>query len=380
MKNTSHVYDYVVVGSGLAGLCVANALSRTTSNVLLIESNDLPGGLNRTINSPTGAINNGLRFLPDSELAHKAMAFLEMLLAQNLSPVGVENPPLTFEDGHLQPFVGFGELTPKFYAEIAPFTNPRSLATTLAPHEWTNLLFNQYKGEFLPRSYVTRFHIENDHVQSLTVNGQKTIHAQNFIYCGPVKSLKALLPEGVLSPRSLQKISKGEYWTAICLDLFHNHQVTDSTAIHILNGTTQDDLGPSAGKFLSAIDNNGAINQYSQWLTFIGDEEAEDTEVIGASLKKIKRQIKRAYPNALENLKFERILVVPSYSGNGDLKVSANQTLAGVENLWMGSPQMHQQKNLLGALLQAELVISSLGCHPLGVQLETFSPDAEGNA
>jgi hypothetical protein len=377
MKNTSHIYDYVIVGSGLTGLCVANALSRTTSNVLLIESGDLPGGLNRTINSPTGAVNNGLRFLPDSELAHKAMAFLEMLLAQNLSPIGVENPPLTFEDGHLQQFVGFGDLTPKFYDEIAPFTHTRSLATTLAPHEWTNLLFNHYKGEFMPRSYVTRFHIEGGRVQSLTVNGQKTIQAQNFIYCGPVKNLKSLLPEGTLSPRALLKLSKSEYWTAVCLDLFHNHQVTESTAMHVLNGTTQDDLGPCVGKFLSPIDNNGEINQYSQWLTFIGDEEAEDTEVIGAALKKIKRQIKRAYPNALENLKFERILVVPSYSGNGELKVSANQTLPDVENLWIGSPQMHQQKNLLGALLQAELVVSSLGCHPLGVQIETTSSESE---
>lgn len=372
-KSSSHIYDYVVVGSGLAGLCVANAISRTTDNVLLIESGDLPGGLNRTIKSPTGEINNGLRFLPDSELAQKSMAFLEMLIMQNLSPVGVENPPLTFEDGQLKQFVGFGNLTPKFYDEISYFSNARSLATTLAPHEWTNLLFNHFKGEFMPRSYVTRFNIENGRVQSLTVNGQKAIQAQNFIYCGAVKNLKTLLPDGVLSARASQKLSKNSYWTAVCLDLFHNHQVTDSTAVHVLNGTTQDDLGPCAGKFLSAIDNQGEINQYSQWITFIGDEEAEDTEVIGAALKKIKRQIKRAYPTALEGLKFERILVVPSFSGNGDLKVSANQTLPDVENLWIGSAQMHQQENLLGALLQAELVVSSLGLHPLGAQVETMT-------
>jgi hypothetical protein len=95
------------------------------------------------------------------------------------------------------------------------------------------------------------------------------------------------------------------------------------------------------------------------------DEEAEDTELVGAALKKIKRQIKRAYPDALENLKFERILVVPSYSGNGELKLSANQTIPSLENFWVGSAQMHQQKNLLGALLQAELITSALSCHPM---------------
>jgi hypothetical protein len=369
---TSHVYDYVVIGGGLAGLCIANALSRSTSNVLLIESGDFPGGLNRAIQSPAGAVNNGLRFLPDSELSHKAMAFLEMLLMQTVSPVGVENPPVTFEDGSLKQFVGFGDLTPKFYDDIAYFTNPRSLLTTLAPHEWTQLLFQNYKGEFLSRSYVTRFNVtEADgekRVESLTVNGQKIISAQNFIFTGAIKNLKTLLPDGIFSPRALQKMSKSEYWTAVCLDLFHDQPVTDSTAMHILNGTTQDDLGPCAGKFLG---------QYSQWLTFVGDEEAEDSEVIGAALKKIKRQIKRAYPNALDNLKFERILVVPSYSGNGELKLSADQSLAGVENLWIGSAPMNSQKNLLGALLQAELVLSSLGHHPMGVQLETPTTSAE---
>jgi hypothetical protein len=155
------------------------------------------------------------------------------------------------------------------------------------------------------------------------------------------------------------------------LDLLHNHPVSDLQNIHVLNGTTQDEFGPCVGALQAPAEVNGENLQYSQWLTFVEDEEAEDTEIIGFALKKIKRQIKRAYPDALENLKFERILVVPSYAGHGDLKLSANQSLAGVENFWVGSSQVHVQKNLLGALLQAELITSSLGCHPLGSQIQT---------
>ena len=147
--------------------------------------------------------------------------------------------------------------------------------------------------------------------------------------------------------------------------------MSDLQNIHVLNGTTQDEFGPCVGAFQAPAEVNGENLQYSQWLTFVEDEEAEDTEIIGFALKKIKRQIKRAYPDALENLKFERILVVPSYAGHGDLKLSANQSLAGVENFWVGSSQVHVQKNLLGALLQAELITSSLGCHPLGSQIQT---------
>lgn len=370
-RKSNHLYDYAVIGSGLSGLAIANALSRITSNLILIESADTFGGLNRSIQTPFGAMNNGLRHLPETELSQKAIAFLEMLLMTSLAPEAQDLPPMTYEAGGLRPFVGFGNNPPAFYDEVAYFAGGRSLKTNLEPHEWTQVLFSQFTGEFLPRSYVTKFQQDANRVTSLTVNGQKTIQALNFIYCGPVKGLKTLLPEGALSSKSMTKLSKGAYWTAVGLDLLHNHPVTDLRNIHILNGTTQDEIGPCVGTFHAPAEVNGENLQYSQWLTFLEDEEAEDTEVVGAALKKIKRQIKRAYPDALENLKFERILVVPSFTGYGDLKLSGNQTLPGLENFWIGSAQMHTQRNLLGALLQAELVTSALGCHPMGPQIET---------
>ena len=380
-RKSNHVYDYAIIGSGLAGLSIANALSRTTSNVVLIESADTFGGLNRSIQTPFGAVNNGLRYLPDTELSQKAIAFLEMLLMTSLTPESVEAPPMSYEAGGLRPFVGFGSNPPPFYDEISYFNHPRVLKTKLEPHEWTQVLYSHFTGEFMPRSYVTKFHQEGDRITHLTVNGQKTIHALNFIYCGPVKSLRLLLPEGALNAKAMQKFSKNQFWTAVGVDLLHNHKVTDLRNVHILNGTTQDEIGPCVGYFHQEAEITSENLQYSQWLTFLEDEEAEDTELVGAALKKIKRQIKRAYPDALENLKFERILVVPSYSGNGDLKLSGNQTIPGLENLWVGSAQMNPQKNLLGALLQAELITSAMGCHPLQqVSLsdqQALAPDAE---
>lgn len=364
-RKSNHVYDYAVIGSGLAGLAIANALSRITSNLVLIESSDTFGGLNRSIQTPFGSMNNGLRFLPETDLSQKAIAFLEMLLMASLSPEVVDAPPLTFESGGLRPFVGFGNNPPAFYDEITYFTHSRSLKTQLEPHEWTQVLFSQFTGEFMPKSYVTKFHMNENRLTHVTINGQKTIQAMNFIYCGPIKPLRTLMPEGALNAKALSKLSKNEYWTAVGLDLLHSQPVTEMRNLHILNGTTQDEIGPCVGAFHPAAEVNGENLQYSQWLTFLQDEEAEDTEVVGAALKKIKRQIKRAYPEALENLKFERILVVPSFSGNGDLKLSGNQTIPGIENFWIGSAQAHAQKNLLGALLQAELVTSALGCHPM---------------
>lgn len=378
-KKANHVYDYAIIGSGLSGLAVANSISKFTQNIVLIESAETFGGLNRAIQTPLGPMNNGLRFLPDTELSQKAIAYLEMLLMTSLSPTSQETQALTFESGSLKPFVGFGNNSPDFYDEIAYFSHQRSLKTKLEPHEWTQILFNNFKGDFLTKSYVTKFHKNENAVTHITINGQKNIQALNYIYCGPVKSLKLLLPEGVLSHRSLQKLSKNQYWTAIGLDILHEEKISDTEVIHILNGTTQDDIGPCVGKFFPSLETDGTFKQYSQWLTFMNDEEAEDSEVVGAALKKIKRQIKRAYPNALDKIGFERILVVPSFSGNGELKLSSNQSIPGIENLWIGSGQMNSQKNLLSALLQAELVSSALGCHPLQASspTEAAHPESE---
>jgi hypothetical protein len=111
--------------------------------------------------------------------------------------------------------------------------------------------------------------------------------------------------------------------------------------------------------------------QASQWMTFIEGELSEESESVANALKKIKRQIKRAYPESLENLVTERILVVPQISGSGDLKLKGNLTLPEVDNLWIGSPTLSPQKNLIGALSQAQMVLASMGC---------TVPNFQGNA
>ena len=181
-RNSHHLYDYAIIGSGLVGLAVANSLSRLTSNLVLIESSDSFGGINRSIQTPFGAVNNGLRYLPDTELAQKAVSFLEMLLMTSLNPQVVDNPAVTYEAGGLKPFVGFGDNPPPFYDEISYFTQPRSLKLKLEPHEWTQILFSHFTGEFLPRSFVTKFHQDKEQITHLTINGQKNISSLNFVY------------------------------------------------------------------------------------------------------------------------------------------------------------------------------------------------------
>lgn len=357
----AHIYDYAIIGSGLTGLSIAAALSRETKNIALIEGADVPLGANKKVNFPTGPINNGLRFVPDSVLSEKALGFLENILSTKVIADVSEEAPITYESGGFKTFLGFGDNPPPFYEELAYFTSSKHIDFALEPFQWTQLLFEKFEGEFLPRSYVTKFHQEGNTVTHVTINGSKTLHAHNFIFAGTVRDLGILLPEEAISARARSKLLKNTYWTGLCLDICHGKPVTDTKAMHVLNGTTQDEIGPCVGHFLPVTEVGTEKLQVSQWMTFIEQEVTEDSEVVGMTLKKIKRQIKRAYPEALDNLKSERIFVAPYIAGNGDIKLSANLTMPELENLWIASSTVNEQRNLIGALLQAEMIVASLG-------------------
>lgn len=370
---SQHIYDYAIVGSGLTGLICATRLAQDTKNVVLLDGLDHLGGINRPISFPTGILNNGLRFVSDSPSGRQALLFLEDLLGLKLIGETLSHPPLTFEEGKLREFVGFGDHPPEFYEQIRPLTTGQEIQTTLEPYQWTQLLQEKYQGATMPRSFVTKFQIEEGKVHQLTINGAKTIRAANVIYTGHVKQLATLLGRDALAPRVHQKLSKNVYWTALCLDLCHAKPVTESAAIHILNGTTQDEIGPCAGRFLPVVETEKGLMQASQWVTFLEEEVTEDSEIVGTALKKIKRQIKRAYPEALEGLVRERIMVAPMIGGDGELKLSGDQTVPGIENLWVASAAMSPEHGLVGSIQQARLVLASLGFG----KMETVSSEQE---
>lgn len=360
-RSANHIYDYAIIGSGLCGLSIAAALSPFTNNIALLESSDLFGGANRPIKFPTGIVNNGLRFVPNTESAIKALNFLEDMLGVKVINGINDTPPITYNAGSFKPFVGFGENPPPFYEELNYFTSNQHLVLNLEPYAWTQLLFERFQGDFLPRSYVTKFHTSDSKATHITINGAKTLNAHNFIFCGSIKDLALLLPDDSLGARAKQKLNKNIYWTGLSLDLCHSHEVTNSSAVHVLNGTTEDEIGPCVGKFSPSFFDQEKSLQASQWMTFIEEEVTEDSEVVATTLKKIKRQIKRAYPEALESLVLERIIVSPLLAGNGELKLNSNQSLPSVENLWIGSAAANPQKNLIGGLLQAHLIVAALG-------------------
>lgn len=357
-----HIYDYIVIGSGLAGLSVASKISQETQNVLLIESEAVQGGSNKPAHIKYQNNNftseNGLRFYPGSPMAKKALKTLEDDLGLKLIKSTHENNPETYDASGFKSFVGFGDNPPEFYNEISYFLNPKEIELTLPVYKIVELLKEKYQGETLTKSFMTGFKFTDDVLTHVVVNGSKEYHAKNFIFAGTVRDLSVLLPDEALGVRAKTKLKKDTTWVGLCLDLLHEGQTQEKHNLFVLDGTTNDTIGPCVGRFMHPQTDMNL--QISQWMSFIDLETSEETENIGEVLKKMKRQIKRAFPEMAEAIKAERLFMTPALSA-GEIKLNSNGTVHKIDNLWIASGQVNQFPNLLGSILQSQFVLSSLG-------------------
>ena len=354
-----HIYDYIIIGSGLTGLTIAKKIQQETDNILILEAQAVAGGDNRPVGLNSFILDNGLRFMPASDVSKNALNFLGELVEVDLASGEVlENLIETYEASGFKKFVGFGAKPPEFYEQLSYFLSQNEIPFRMAPHQWVAKLAHALQSKIQPRSIVTRFGFENldsekPQLTHVMVNGTKQIYGRNFIFAGAPKDLALLVPDDILSIRAKTKLKKSAAWQGVCLDIAHKVSI-EKKNLFLLNGTTDDDLGPCIGRFHGAV---------SQWMSFIDSEFAEDTENIGMVLKKMKRQIKRAFPDVGEAIVKERIFVTPALSG-ADLKLNANGTLPKVDNLWVASSQVSPYKNILGSLAQARFILSSLGFMP----------------
>ena len=120
-----HIYDYIIIGSGLTGLTIAQKISQETKNILVLESLDDIGGANKPATLAGQITNNGLRFYPATESSLKALENLESQLGLKLISTIEENNPETYEASGFKPFVGFGDHSPQFYDQLSYFLSSK---------------------------------------------------------------------------------------------------------------------------------------------------------------------------------------------------------------------------------------------------------------
>lgn len=352
-------FDYVIVGASLSGLLAAKALRARGSRVLILEAHDEVGGSNRGLKSQIAMSDRTFKFFPETGFAEEVFTWLETILETSIARTIIEEPAVTFEDGRFKPFVGFGDANIKTGSEISAYARARYYQLQLTPKDWVHTLREQLGDAIVTQSVVTAIEVdENSLVTQLVVNGEKTILAKQVLFCANPVPLLQLLPSAKVPAKVRQRLSKGEFYTSVNLELTHSAPVTESAAIHILRGGSEE---PAVGVFNRPIKlSDGSTVQTSQWLTLLARDMSDDIEAAAFAIKQIKRQIKRAYETALENIVSERIFVNPLSHGDLQGALPADGRWPKVENLWLISGSLNHERNLWGTLLQTRLSLSSV--------------------
>lgn len=344
-------FDFVIVGGGMSGCLMAKALDRMGNpSIALIEANPSVGPAAAL--SQYGFGSDEISFLPVDASTDRALDFVESLMGHAIARNASEDPPLTFEKGDMQPFFGFGEKVPAEVDELIPYLNPHRMDTNPHPSRWFSLMRESMPAEVFTRSQVTKIEIDQGLAKAVVINGDQRIEAQTIILCVPPTEILKLIPTTAIDPKISQKLSKSKLWTSVCLDLVHPKLLGPNETTLILTGG---ESSVCLGQFRTTHTGHNI----SQWMSFIEGDEFDEEKTAG-SLREMKRLIKRAYPEALENLVSERLVVRTNSHGTIALKLEDDFSLPGLENVWLCSGLLRAEKNLVGSILQAQRVANSI--------------------
>jgi hypothetical protein len=324
----------------------------------------------RTIKNEFGQLSPLMNCFPETANSQKAIDFLERVLGLKLFRSGQTMIPVTYSDGVVKDFLGFGDQTLSFYAELSPYLSSSYHQATVDFNIVIDQILEQKKFELIPRSVLTKLELDSNKMSFATINGHKKLASENFIFTQNLKSLSPLLKDLPISTKVKNKISKGPYLSTLRVDLFFASQLSENHSLHILNGTTQDELGPCFGLFHPPTE----AGQSSQWMTYLDAQEAEESEFVGEAIKKIKRQIKRAYPTSNDLLKKERISLYP-YEAGGDDQLLPQNKLNEIGNFWVAHPQLNNEKGPFAAVTQAQVVLQKLGFANEAVKIENITTE-----
>ena len=354
----SDEFDSLIIGGSIAGLIAAHQLEGTGRKVALIEGLDSLGGSCRPGQNLAGAVDHGLKLIPDSDQNREIIEWLGKILGEPIRYSVVEAAPITFDEGKFKPFVGFGDQKVATAVEIDAYAKERYLRLETSPKNWVPRLIESFTGTTLLQSYVTKMQVDDAFVIELLINGSKRISGREVLFCATPQQLTKILPETHVPGKLRQRLLKGEFWTSVNLDLLHAGRVTDSEAVHVLKGANEE---PSVGVFHAPVTlDDDRIAQLSQWMTLVPRDITDEPELVGSALKQIKRQVKRAYDTSLEGLLQERIIVNPTSHGDLSGALPEDGRWPKLQNLWVVSGLLDPARNLAGSLHQARRTIQSV--------------------
>lgn len=357
-KNISDKYDVAIIGSDLSTLILAQLLhAQHELKTVVISTKQSLQDFRKDINDQSICLDENIQFLPgDSESIDAIQWLYNSVLETDIESQINEANPVTFDGGKFKPFLGFGGRDLKTIDILNYYFNQQEAHLNLSPEEWAQLLIKKFEGDFLPKSFVTQVIVEDGRVESVILNETKKLAADKFVFCGSPKELLELLPSSVLTGKVRQKIAKSPLYTRLNLNIQHGTNFDHQSGIHVLVGT-KDDFEPVVGRFAQGpllIDGGESTDSKvltSHWTYLLNDENYGEPEAIGAAVKYMKRQIKRAYPESFDGENQETIAVYRDSHGHVDLD---SIQLKGLNNFFIASSQTRSTESYISRIQSAK--------------------------
>lgn len=331
--------DTLIIGGGLTGLFLAHRLHHGGQRVALLEARPDLGGRSRRPGSNTYA-STGLDFIPAT---NENVALLEW--AKSVSPVPLnfsvrEHSPQLYDEGRWRPFAGFGETGFLSVTELSQYGHTHDILVEPGLEHLVRVLVEQLPFEPQTMAEVTGLKIEDGRVTDVTVNGDKSLKAANIVFTPHPSLLNNLIEGEGLQGKSRTRLAKMQVWTAVMLELQHAEPLAPDSSIRIFTHSAKE-FEPVVGRVFGTT---------SRWMTLVPGEREAEHEFVGQCIRHIKRQLKRAWPNAFDKQTPERIFVQPNSMGQQSLKTKDNYRFPEIPNLYIASHILANQGGEIGSL------------------------------
>lgn len=347
-------YDTLIIGGGLTGLILTHRLKQAGHNVHLIEARESLGGQFRRKNPTAPFSAPGVEFYPAT---NEAIALFEWLKQASPTPLRfeiTEHRPQIFDEGRWKPFAGFGDVEFQSVSELGAFSHTHEIRLEPGIEQVVRILVEQLPIAATTMSEVTAIKVEDGQVTEVTVNGDKVVKASTVIFTPFPTMLNDLIAGDGLPAKHRTRLAKMDTWTAVALELHHKTPLAEDSNIRVFNHGSKE-FEPVIGRI---------FGETSRWITLVPQERDSEHEFAGQNIRHIKRQLKRAWPEALEGPQEERIYVLPKAFKQHSLKTKEIYRFPEISNLYLASQTLASVPSTLGSLEVAkhleELLVGSL--------------------
>jgi hypothetical protein len=330
--------DSVIIGGGLTGLLLTHQLHRAGHNVTLLEARDTLGGAFRR---------PALDFIPATKINLDLSEWLRACAAAPVNFQMADHRPEVFMEASWRSFAGFGETDFQTVSELGPLSHTHEVQIEPSADQIVRALIDQLPITANLQTEVTEIKVSEGLATEVIFNGDKAIKAGQVFFTGQPRLLNNLVHGEGLPAKHRTRLAKMSSWTSVVLELTHPTPLAGNSDVRLFSHNAKE-FEPVFGRVTGSI---------SRWATLVSSEREDEHEFTGQCIRHIKRQLKRAWPEALDGPQDEKIYVFTAAYGQNSLKTKAHWLFPEISNLFLGNHTLASQAGFMGRVEAAKGVL-----------------------